>query len=763
MKRALSTRNLRARAALTLLVGLASAGCKDRGQPNAEPSPAESALAAEQLTTRVEQVALLDLLPQCDVFHHGLLIDVGAPTEAFQRGFGLGPFPDSAAAKRGTSTYGRMSAKRVDYHFWLTEPLAEAVVALRAQAEQATGASVYLDDKRLGSLKFPSEEMGVVTSGRQREPLGPGRHTLKLRFFGRGDPKAPGYAALDWIRIGSDSIPMKRYAAPTRNDIVEDVALNNVPARALVLRAPSQVRCLIRTAAGARFRTKVGMWGSGSGTAEVRALVDGEAPIVLGSKRVTEGDSKWQELDLPLDRFESALIGIELAVTEIDGAGRIAFGEPAVARESPPVPPMPQASDVVVVVFSGLERGTLPPWGDAARYPMLADVARSSAALGGYRVASTGVGSVMASLLTGLSVRGHAVTEPDSVLPRMLPTVAERVRQDGGAAAMFTSVPYTFPAFGFDRGWDQFAFFTPVGDISAIEPFRRALTFLSDGGLLERSHKLVVVHARGGHPPWDLSKQEVRTLPPEEYTGVLDPRRGGIALAQLRSQPQSAARKLRDTDWERLRAMQGLTLSHQEQAFGRIVRWLRGAGKWDDTLVVVMGDVAMGPEPFPPFAATPDLDETRLMVPLLVKFPAGAHAGVRSLVRVSTQDVVQTVLLALNATDSADPPRSNLSHLIVAGEPLDGEPSIATQGDRYSARWGNWLLRGVIPTQPSLCRLDVDPACAHDAFDRFPLVAAGMWRRAFALLRASEEQSTPQPVTATIDDSTAAALMVWGD
>lgn len=727
-------------------------------EPSARPGP--RAAPPQHLA----RLALLPMLPRCNVHHHGLLLDLGGAAERHSRGFSWGPFEDTEHITTGATTSSRILFKTVAFGFWLDEPLEGAVVGVRGRGGRSSGASVYIDDHRLGSVRLGADD-GVATTGSLSRVLEPGHHTVRLRFFGRADPKADEVATLDWLRIGASSDVVENYAPPTRGDVLEDIALGGEPARALVLRGASRVQCVTRVPEGARVRVKVGLWGSGEGVAEIRARVDGEPPVVLAERKLVGGDdARWLPLDLPLDEFRDRLVAIELVVPELRGAGRMAFGNPELVRDEPKPEPTPRAKQAVVVVLSGLERTSLPPWGTAATLPALADIARSSVVFPGYRTHSTVVGSVMASLLTGRAADVHVVEDPSAALGTTLPTISQVVRQGGGAAGFFTSVPATFAPFGFGRGWDRYEAFSPVSDVAATEPFKHAATFLSDPVLADRSSHLVVLHARGGHPPWDLSKQEVMELEPAEYSGVLDARRGGVTLAEIRSRSRTTSRRLTSKDWVRLRALQRAALEHQERALARLVTALEKAGTWNDTLFVVMGDVAIGPPPFPPFEAAPPLDETRLMVPLFVRFPGDARAGERPTVRVSTEDIAATLLDGLGFREARFPHARSLYALASAGEALTSLPAVATLGDEYSVRWGNWLIHGVRGRAPALCRLDVDPSCATDVFAKYPIVASGMWRAAFVALAAPPgKPGEERRVAASIDEATGAALRVWGD
>ena len=66
---------------------------------------------------------------------------------------------------------------------------------------------------------------------------------------------------------------------------------------------------------------------------------------------------------------------------------------------------------------------------------------------------------------------------------------------------------------------------------------------------------------------------------------------------------------------------------------------------------------------------------------------------------------------------------------------------------------------------PTLCAIDVDPACVNDAFDQRPFAARALWLATFrsenAALRVTGRPKEKQP--AVLDPDTISALTVWGD
>jgi hypothetical protein len=277
------------------------------------------------------------------------------------------------------------------------------------------------------------------------------------------------------------------------------------------------------------------------------------------------------------------------------------------------------------------------------------------------------------------------------------------------------------------------------------------------------SKLLLVVHARGGHPPWDVTRDEVAQLPPEEYSGPVEPRAGAIVLANLRA-VRGADQRLSGDDWRRLHALESAALRKEDAALRRIIDVLDKEGLYDRSMVVFMGDVATGDPPGIPFGPAPPLREDNLLAPLIVKFPSGALAGTSVSTMTTTTDVAVTILHALGL-DEEGVDGVDLHRLAKGGVPVDGHPLVATLGARYSTRYGPWLLSGEVGRRPSLCLVDVDPSCVTDAYAQSPFSAAALWRRTYETetnARAARARRGRDPARAELDPDTQAALRVYG-
>jgi hypothetical protein len=340
------------------------------------------------------------------------------------------------------------------------------------------------------------------------------------------------------------------------------------------------------------------------------------------------------------------------------------------------------------------------------------------------------------------------------------------VKEASGRTAMFTGVPRTFGAFGFGAGWDTFDTVSPVLDVPATEPMTRALKWLESE--LDDEHvgpRLLVVHARGSHPPWDIPRDEVSALKPDEYSGILDARRGGIMLSALRNRRQRSARHLQEDDWIRLHAFEDAALARQDDVLAQLVSLLKKKNAWDRSLIVFAGDVSAGEPPEVPFDPQGALSEERLAVPLVVKFPGGDLNGRDEPLPVGAADVSATVLTALGLPVPDYFEGADLYAAAHGRVPVVTPPSVATAPGRYATRLGSWLLRGELGKIPTLCAVDVDPACVNDVFDQRTFAARALWLATFraesAALRLTGRPKDKQ--AAVLDPDTISALTVWGD
>ncbi len=234
-------------------------------------------------------------------------------------------------------------------------------------------------------------------------------------------------------------------------------------------------------------------------------------------------------------------------------------------------------------------------------------------------------------------------------------------------------------------------------------------------------------------------------------------------LAKVRNRRSRSHRRLEQEDWTRLRALEHAALLKQDAALSSLFGLLKKKGEWDKTLLFVVGDVAPGEGPEPPFDPAAPLSEERLLVPLIVKFPGGKMPGKESSSDVTSVDVASTILAALRL-DPAEPNGGRDLYAAAHGqEPLVGRAIVATLADHYSTLFGRWRLAGQIGRTPRLCQLSVDPACVSDVLDTMPIAAQAVWQRTFLSESFALDHRVAPREPASIDPDTGAALTVWGD
>ena len=746
-------------AAAALLTG-GCKGCKGSGVP--VPAPTESASASAPPSPEAPKtVVLTDLvtaLPGCEIDHHGPLFDVGTDAMIGRYGFGRGVPPGVAMVEHDGSTWARLTDRKFQVTFTLVAPT-RVFVGARAAAYGARSASVAIDDQPLGTLTFNRTQIRIATTGATNLPVDAGLHTLTFRFFGR--PKdGDAFADIDWIRVGFPDDTSSTYGPPTLRDVVAPAAaLAGVPHRSLALRAPGSVRCALRPPKDARLRTSVGVQGAGEGEAEIRVLRDGHKPESLrvvhldGTEKAT-----WTDLELPVGSFGPGVFSIELRANKAPKGGRVLFGDPAIVLPPVAAPVPPKTRAVVVVVLDGVTRADLPPWNPAplATLPALTDLAATGTTFEQHRAPTTIISAAFASLLTGLPPVAHGLTDASARLPDGRPTLGTVAREASVRTAMFTGVPYSFKAFGTSRGWERFVEHSPSSGDLATAPIDDATAFVTEIAKGPASARLlIVVHARGGHPPWDVTAKELSTAVPSEYGGLIEPRRAAESIARLR---KSKHKVITDGDRQVIGTLSALGLSGQDRALGGLVASLRAAGLWDSTLFMVTGDVSSGAGEL--FADGLDLKEPPLTLPLYVHFPGGRMGGKRVGAPTEIADLSHTALSALGLSFAKHPYGRDLGR-IAAGLEGTPEPQIATMETRYAARWGDLVLSGRYPKAPELCDLSLDPTCAFNRRDQAPIAVAAMFRSVVALdvaTQAADARREP----ATLDPDTAAALRVFG-
>jgi len=730
-----------------------------------QPAAVASAVPPDAGVPQARPV-LLDVvsdLDACTLGHRGVLLDFGDPSMRASLHPGSLARGDDEVVEHEGATWLRIRSRTLSASFYWPEvagdvPGASAYAQARIRGVTARAVSIAIDGKVVGTWTLAKGD-GRITDARASLPvtLAPGGHELSLRFVRGSHTSGDPLAEIDWVHIGTGE-EGEPYSAPTRLDAVVDATVGGRSMRVLSMRAPGFARCTGWIPSNATLEASLATAGGSDADVEALLLRDRRPPVVLGTAHVAGAAAAWAPWSVPVAGLEGrgGLASVELVVQRAGKGTRVLLGEPRiVAAEPRPAAAPPPMRGVVLVILGSMSSRALAPWGGSRAVPELAGLASEGTLFFANRASSSLANAVVASMLTGLSPRAHGLDDPDARLPDAPTTVEEACRQGGVATAMFTANPTTGAAFGFARGWDTFVAHDPLANAPATQVFDDAAAWI-DAHKSERF--LVVVHARGGHPPWDAAPEELKAMPPEGYLGMVEPRRAAEVLAKARKHPA----RFKEDDRVRAWALYDRAIEGHDEALGRFLAALRNAGRDRDTAVIVTGDVAASEAPPVPFSDPGSLDEPLLSTPLAIRWPGDtALAGRRVDAPTSPVDVARTVLRALGlqppvAFGGVDLAAVAQGALVPAERPL-----AATRAGRFSVRWGSYVLVGAHDREARMCDLALDPACVADVRATSPLALEAVHRWAMETLARASSPAQPR-TPAVLDEHTTAALVRWG-
>ncbi|HEY8077411.1 MAG TPA: sulfatase-like hydrolase/transferase [Labilithrix sp.] len=734
---------------------LALAACTRGGGAPAPPEGSATPLAGTAAAPGVATV--LDFLSPastCTFGHRGILLDMGDTTMRSRMSAKL-VHPDVEIKEHEGATWTGVHERQLDLSFVSPSEVRSengVVVEARVRGGLARSVSVYLGQHALGTLPLTKGEAKVVSLHAQGATIARGANELLLRFVGGAREAKETHdtlAEIEWVRIGAADGDAP-YSAPTRSDAITTVTIGGIAHRGASLRAPGFARCTALVPKNAVLEGFVGTT-SGEADAEVRVLVDRAEPRVVGSFHLGgEGAPPWRPVSLPLGDV-GTIAAVELVAKQSAKGARVVFGEARITAPRPAETKPPPARGVVIVVLGTAPPKMLSPWGGPIAMPELALLGSGGMVFEAHRATTSLMGGATASMLTGLLPRDHGVSDYDASLAPGVVTIAEAARQAGVVTAMFTANPETSAAFGFARGWETFAARSPTEDAPATAVFDDASRWLE-------AHKsdrfLVVVHARGGHPPWDAAAEELKDLPPAGYNGSLEPKHAGEMLAKARH----GGHPLTDADRERAFALHAKALGAHDAALGRLLSQLRTIGRDGDTTIFVTGDVGLDAGSHVPFLEDDGLDENLLSVPLVVRTP-GNPPRARVAAATNGVDIARSALEALGLAAASDMRGDSLWTSALRTPETPEAASLASTTTRFSARASPFVLIGAREREGKLCNLSLEAECTSDVRATHPFAAEAL--HAFVYDELVDKNAAQAPRVA-IDPATAAALRAWG-
>jgi|GEM_PF-128825 len=354
-----------------------------------------------------------------------------------------------------------------------------------------------------------------------------------------------------------------------------------------------------------------------------------------------------------------------------------------------------------------------------------------------------------ATLLTSMYPSSHqAIYKPD-MLPDPVVSIAEMLGGEGYFCLGFANNANITPMFNFGQGFDHYGylrpdyfFFSPESGFQLtgynqlrlvrerfISQKKYVQHYYQDARVvnrnviswlerLRRGRFFIFIHYMETHDPYFV----------HPYNGE-----GYARVSNPNPDPSMAGRLSEMYDGE---------LRYVDEAVGHLCDWLREAGLYDETLIVLTADHGQEFHEHGGWWHGTTLYEEQIHVPLLVKLPGGEQAGRVDQRMVRTLDVTPTIL-----TLAGIPPHATMqgkSFLGIMGEEWSGAEDVFSEEDHegnvvHSLRTPTWKLmtanrnnpRGLPPV--SLFHLAEDPGetdnLATEREDLVELMTARMKER----------------------------------
>ena len=314
-----------------------------------------------------------------------------------------------------------------------------------------------------------------------------------------------------------------------------------------------------------------------------------------------------------------------------------------------------------------------------------------------------------ASILTSLHPHEHqASVARKTALPPAVLTLAEVLRSEGFATAAYTGFGQLDPIYGLDQGFETYERAPSDAFLGTVEA---AIAWLR----------------RAPHRPWFLFLHTYETHHPyaaearfldvfdDAYDGPL-PRAIDIDLLKRINRGELA---LGANDLQHLRNAYDAEIRSMDEAFGKLMRFLRKKGLYDDMLVILTSDHG---EEFGEHGKvgwhSHTLYDELLKVPLVIKLPGSRAAGRAPESQVRSIDIAPTVLGAVGVDAPAAFRGADLVRWLDAGE----APELVAVSER-DAR-GRTRVRSSLRTDgwklwsPRLFDLSADPAETVDVAEK---------------------------------------------
>ncbi len=657
------------------LVRAAAAAEPRQVEPAAAPVPGE-APAPQGTSTYMDLLALFHL---ADLYEpSGLFMDFGTGARAkYTNGdWNSGWYADIVESGTRVSSFGKKA--RVIF------PIASSVpmqIRIRAKAYASGPLISYLNGQTLRETQVNAadgftELVLPVPAGSVK----PGENELMLRATKTANVQGKSRSfAIDWIRVepeGAQSVQPK----PAQ---VASVSAAQVERRSISLAPGARVDWFVEVPAGASL-----VFGSAaqsdSGKLAVQAKSDAK-----GKKHEMAIGAGWTDEVVSLSELEGQIARLRFVN---EGQSPIALSDVRVVRAaSVAALAEAQAENVIVLLVDTLRASKLQQYYPKSRVktPVLDAFAAQGVMFERPQAPENWTKPSVASVLTSLHPASHNTKEDASKLPRSALMLSEVYQKAGFETGSFIANGYVSNAFGFDQGWDYYTnYIREQKSTTAENVFGDAIDWIEKN---KDKRFFAYIQTIDPHVPYDPPDQFLKMYDPEPYSGQVKNRRTHLMMDDAKKNPKKYNFTARDK--ARIEALHDGEISYHDAFFGKFLDKLAELGLDQNTIIVVTSDHGEEFQEHGSWGHGHSVYQELLHVPLMLRWPGVAPAGLRVAPVVSTMDIGPTVLEATGvAVPEAFEGRSLLG--FVRGDWPTG-PHVAFSDflqHRRVIRGGDWKL-----------------------------------------------------------------------
>lgn len=246
-----------------------------------------------------------------------------------------------------------------------------------------------------------------------------------------------------------------------------------------------------------------------------------------------------------------------------------------------------------------------------------------------------------ASILTGLLPTSHQVLQLDQNLDASAVTLADRFRSEGYLTAAITGGGQVSARYGLAKGFDLFderAWVHKDNDLAGLH-FGRVANWLKEN---RPSPFFLFIHTYQPHDPYDAPAPWGRMFLREDA-----PWTSADLQIILGSGFRELFKKLSPAETENLIGLYDGEIRYTDEALiGPLVSLLRDLGLYDRSIIVLTSDHGEKFNEHYGWVHAHTLYDEEIHVPLIIKFPASLHRGLRVEDSVRSVDIAPTLLEA---------------------------------------------------------------------------------------------------------------------